>query len=71
MLEWHPSHLRDILNEEMVVEARGEQGIAGAEAVVEAYYQEMRLRPRIVVGLWIFILVNVALFRWKRRDLDK
>lgn len=53
----------------MVAEARGEQGIAGAERVVEAYYAELRRRPRIVVGVWVFVLVNVGLFWWKRRDL--
>jgi hypothetical protein len=55
--------------EGMVAEVRGERGIAGAEGVVGAYYEKLRMRPRIVFAVWVFVLVNVALFWWKRRDL--
>ena len=64
------THALDVaMIEGYVAEAR--RGIEGAEGVVEGYYAQMRWRPRIVVGVWVFVLVNVGLFWWKRRDLER
>jgi len=53
----------------MVEEARGREGIAGAEGVVAGYYAELERRLWIVVGVWVFVVVNVGFLWWKRRDL--
>lgn len=63
------THALDLgMIEEMLIEARG--GLARAEEVVEEYYAEQRRRPRILFAIWFFVLVQVGVLWWKRRDLE-
>jgi hypothetical protein len=56
------------LIEEKTRAAEGE--VEEAEKKVEEYYRGQALRRRVVAGLWVFVLVNVALLWWKRRQLE-